>query len=55
MLNLGIIAGGAIGFYIQNQRESDAIEAFLIAGGGAVVGALIFSLIDIYILQKRGR
>ncbi|MCI0710114.1 MAG: hypothetical protein L0154_08120 [Chloroflexi bacterium] len=53
MLNVGIIIGGAIGFFIQNQRGSDAIEAFLITGGCAMVGALILSLIDIYVLQKR--
>jgi hypothetical protein len=55
MLNVGIILGGAIGFYIQNQRASDALEAFLITGGCAMAGALILSLIDIYFLQKRAR
>lgn len=47
MLNLGIVAGGALGFMVQAQRASEAVEAFLITGGCAMLGAFIFSYIDV--------
>lgn len=47
MLNLGIGAGGAVGFILQAQTASDDVQAFLITGGCALLGAFVFSYIDV--------
>ncbi len=47
MLNLGIVAGGAVGFIIQAQMDSDSVQAFLVTGVCAMLGAFVFSYIDV--------
>lgn len=52
MLNLGIVAGGVVGFILQALTASDNIQAFLITGVCAMLGAFIFSYIDVTRQQR---
>lgn len=47
MLNLGILAGGTVGFILQALTASDNMQAFLITGVCAMLGAFVFSAIDV--------
>lgn len=53
-LNAGILSGGVIGFIIQASRNATALEAFLLTGGCCLLGALIFSLADIWWRGRNG-
>lgn len=53
VLNLGILAGAAVGFLIQSSLDSDNVQSFLITGGCALLGALVFSLAEIGLRRRR--
>lgn len=52
MLNTGILVGGLVGFIIQSQAGADDLQAFIITGVAALLGAFLFSIIDITLRKK---
>lgn len=53
VLNAGILVGGLIGFYIQNQAGSDNTQAFLVTGVCCFIGAFMFSVAEIGWRKRR--
>lgn len=51
-LNLGILTGGLLGLLLSISRGSDNIEAFLITGLCAIVGAGLFSYTEVFLLRR---
>lgn len=51
-LNLGILTGGLIGLLLSLSRGSDDSEAFLITGLCAIIGAGVFSYIEVFLLRR---
>lgn len=51
-LNLGILTGGLIGLILSLSRGADDIEAFLITGLCAIIGAGLFSYTDVFLFRR---